>query len=63
MPREITCDNFEISLVVFVPNVTTNHADYLYKTAGDLLTAAQGVRGGEEENSWAVKRGRPSKKV
>ena len=24
--REITYDNFEISLVVFMPNVTTNHA-------------------------------------
>ena len=23
---QITCNNFEISLVVFVPNVTTNHA-------------------------------------
>ena len=24
--REITYDNFEISLLVFMPNVTTNHA-------------------------------------
>ena len=24
--REITCNNFEKSLVVFMPNVTTNHA-------------------------------------
>ena len=24
--REITYSNFEISLVVFVPNITTNHA-------------------------------------
>ena len=24
--REITYNNFEISLVVFMPNITTNHA-------------------------------------
>ena len=24
--REITYNNFEISLVVFIPNITTNHA-------------------------------------
>ena len=24
--REITCNNFGISLVVFMPNITTNHA-------------------------------------
>ena len=24
--REIMCNNFEISLVVFMPNITTNHA-------------------------------------
>ena len=24
--REITCNNFEISLVVFMPNITTKHA-------------------------------------
>ena len=24
--REITCNNFEISLVVFMSNITTNHA-------------------------------------
>ena len=26
MAREITYDNFEISLVVFMPNITTNYA-------------------------------------
>ena len=26
MAREITYNNFEISLVVFIPNMTTNHA-------------------------------------
>ena len=26
MAREITYNNFEISLVVFLPNITTNHA-------------------------------------
>ena len=26
MAREITYNNFEISLVVFMPNITTNHA-------------------------------------
>ena len=26
MACEITYDNFEISLVVFMPNITTNHA-------------------------------------
>ena len=26
MAREISYNNFEISLVVFVPNITTNHA-------------------------------------
>ena len=26
MAREITYNNFEISLVVFIPNITTNHA-------------------------------------
>ena len=26
MAREITHNNFEISLVVFMPNITTNHA-------------------------------------
>ena len=25
MAREITYNNFEISLVVFMPNITTNH--------------------------------------
>ena len=32
MAREITYNNFEISLVVFIPNITTNHAiTYIYK--------------------------------
>ena len=32
MAREITYNNFEISLVVFMPNITTNHAiTYTYK--------------------------------
>ena len=26
MAREITFNNFKISLVVFIPNITTNHA-------------------------------------
>ena len=26
MAREITYNNFEISLVVFMPNITTNHS-------------------------------------
>ena len=26
MAREITYNNFEMSLVVFMPNITTNHA-------------------------------------
>ena len=26
MAREITYNNFEISLVIFMPNITTNHA-------------------------------------
>ena len=26
MAREITYNNFEISLVVFMPNISTNHA-------------------------------------
>ena len=26
MAREITYNNFEISLMVFMPNITTNHA-------------------------------------
>ena len=26
MAREITYNNFKISLVVFMPNITTNHA-------------------------------------
>ena len=26
MAREITYNNFEISVVVFIPNITTNHA-------------------------------------
>ena len=26
MARDITQNNFEISLVVFMPNITTNHA-------------------------------------
>ena len=26
MPREITYNNFEMSLVVFMPNITTNQA-------------------------------------
>ena len=31
--REITNNNFEISLVVFMPNITTNHAiTYTYTT-------------------------------
>ena len=30
--REITYNNFEISLVVSIPNITTNHAiTYIYK--------------------------------
>ena len=31
--REITYNNFELSLVVFMPNITTNHAITYTKTA------------------------------
>ena len=37
MAREITDNNFEISLVVFMPNITTNHAiTYTYTTTGEI---------------------------
>ena len=35
--REITYNNFEISLVVFMPNITTNHA--ITYTNNDLKVA------------------------
>ena len=36
--REITYNNFEISLVVFMPNITTNHAiTYTYHARGQHL--------------------------
>ena len=37
--REITCNNFEISLVIFMPNITTNHAITYTKTSyfADLI--------------------------
>ena len=35
--REIRYNNFEISLVVFMSNITTNHAiTYTYTTAGEI---------------------------
>ena len=47
LSREITYNNFEISLVVFMPNITTNHAitytnressvDHAYQTWGRFL--------------------------
>ena len=40
MAREITYNNFEISLVVFMPNITTNHA-FLYKPVVRLRAALQ----------------------
>ena len=33
--REITYNNFEISLVVFMPDITTNHADRRFKNLTD----------------------------
>ena len=37
MAREITDNNFEISLVVFMPNITTNHAiTYTNRTVPDI---------------------------
>ena len=38
MAREITYNNFEISLVVFMPNVTTNHAITYTNTVTTLFT-------------------------
>ena len=35
--REITYNNFEISLVVFMPNITTNHA-ITYTNSNDIST-------------------------
>ena len=38
MAREITYNNFEMSLVVFMPNITTNHAiTYTYQLLSLLL--------------------------
>ena len=37
MAREITYNNFEISLVVFMPNITTNHAITYTNIMGDEL--------------------------
>ena len=36
--REITYNNFEISLVVFMPNITTNHAITYTNTVTTLFT-------------------------
>ena len=37
MACEITYNNFEISLVVFVPNITTNHAiTYTYTITWEI---------------------------
>ena len=36
MAREITYNNFEISLVVFMPNITKNHAITYNNTAKTL---------------------------
>ena len=42
MAREITYNNFKISLVVFTPNITTNHAitytNWIKKYYGHLTT-------------------------
>ena len=38
MAREITYNNFETSLVVFTPNITTNHATtYTYHTKWQIF--------------------------
>ena len=39
MAREITYNNFEISFVVFMPNITTNHAITYTKTLVNTVTA------------------------
>ena len=39
MAREIMYNNFEISLVVFLPNITANHA-ITYTNAGYCLSVA-----------------------
>ena len=39
MAREITYNNFEISFVVFMPNITTNHAITYTKTLVNAVTA------------------------
>ena len=48
--REITYNNFEISLVVFIPNITTNHAitytnlrENLNAWGGERLLSGSGV--------------------
>ena len=40
MAREIMCDNFEISLVVYMymPNITTNHAITYTKISRGILS-------------------------
>ena len=40
MAREITYNKFEISLVVFMPNITTNHA-VTYTNAHSYVHSAQ----------------------
>ena len=44
MAREITYNNFEISLVVFMPNITTNHAITYTNIVGDELLLNFGAK-------------------
>ena len=39
--REITYNNFEISLVVFMPNITTNHAITYTNATRDISKLSQ----------------------
>ena len=52
MAREITYNNFEISLVVFTPNITTNHA--ITYTNKNLFPRDEGKMVYIRERVWVI---------
>ena len=52
MAREVTYNNFEISLVVFMPNITTNHA--ITYTNKNLFPRDEGKMVYIRERVWVI---------
>ena len=49
--REITYNNFEISLVVFIPNITTNHAITYTNIKGNYFIKASFKYNNNDDNN------------